>query len=72
MGYRPIGFNRFEMRPNLPSCWNEIEIKNMKLGSLAADIKIARNNGGYELNINAGEKSISKSVLQNETVIVNI
>ncbi len=72
MGYRPIGFNRFEIRPNLPSCWNEIEIKNMKLGSLAADIKIARNNGGYKLNINAGEKSISKSVLQNETVIVNI
>lgn len=51
LGYRPIGFDSFEIKPNLPDSWDEFEIKNMELCGRLFDISI-KNKDCYTVQIN--------------------
>lgn len=64
LGYRPIGFNAFEIKPNLPDNWDYFEIKNMELCGKNYNISV-KNGDVYiikkndeELCINKGDKYI--------------
>ena len=59
LGYRPIGFDTFELKPNLPNDWDYFEIKNIELCCKRFDIFI-RNDDVYTLNINDDEIIINK------------
>lgn len=61
LGYRPLGFKSFEIKPNLPVEWNCFEIKNMELCGEKFNIKIKNENeNAYILNINNEEIVIHK------------
>lgn len=66
-GYRPVGFEQFELRPNLPSDWKFIKINSITLCGKVVDIDIARENGGYvvkcqnvEYKLKTDEKTVIK------------
>lgn len=59
LGYRPIGFNTFEIKPNLPDDWDYFEIRSMELGGKSFDISI-KNGNLYTIKINNAEISINK------------
>ena len=59
LGYRPIGFNKFEIRPNLPDSWNDFEINNMEFFGKRFDISI-KNGDLYTVKINDEEININK------------
>lgn len=64
LGYRPIGFNTFEIKPELPDEWNYFEIKNMELCGRKFDIVIQNGNlytikiEDKEFRLNKGDKYI--------------
>lgn len=58
LGYRPVGFHKFEIAPNLPTEWDKIQIKNITIGGKIADIGIERKNGIYRLKLKTGDKVI--------------
>lgn len=59
LGYRPIGFDRFEIKPNLPDCWNHFEIKNMELCGKSFDISV-KNGDVYTIKMNDEEIKVNK------------
>lgn len=59
LGYRPTGFNKFEIKPNLPDSWNSFMVKNIELCGKHFNIFI--NNGDkYTVKINDKEIKIDK------------
>lgn len=59
LGYRPTGFNKFEIKPNLPDSWNSFIVKNIELCGKHFNIFI--NNGDkYTVKINDKEIKINK------------
>ena len=59
LGYRPIGFNKFEIKPNLPDGWDKFCINNIELCGKAFDISV-KNGDQYTLKINDEVISIDK------------
>ena len=59
LGYRPIGFNKFEIMPNLPDSWDCFEIKNMELCGKVFNIAV-KNGSDYTIVINDEEINIKK------------
>jgi len=59
LGYRPIGFDTFELKPNLPNDWDCFGIRNMELCGEALNIFI-KNGEVYTLNINDEEIILNK------------
>ena len=59
LGYRPVGFNQFEIKPNLPDSWKHFEIKNMQLCGRNFDIYI-KNGDVYIVRMNDEEIQIHK------------
>ncbi len=59
LGYRSIGFNKFEIKPNLPECWDDFEIKNLELCGKNFDIYI-KNGNVYIIRINDEQIRINK------------
>lgn len=59
MGYRPVGFNSFEIKPTLPDNWEFFEIKNFDLCSKNVNISV-RNGEHYTVKINNEEIVINK------------
>lgn len=51
LGYRPIGFDTFEIKPNLPDSWDYFKIKNIELCGRLFDISIS-NSDCYTVKIN--------------------
>ena len=65
-GIRPTGFSSFEITPQLPEEWNEMELKNIiAFGGKSIDIKVLRN--GKKVNIHIYEKGglIKSTTLNN-------
>lgn len=60
-GYRPTGFKSFELKPNLPSEWNYMEINRIQLCGETADIKITRKEECYKIIVNTADKEIKCS-----------
>ena len=59
LGYRPVGFNKFEIKPNLPDSWNRFEVKNIELCGKSFNISIS-NGEEYAVKINDKEIKINK------------
>lgn len=59
LGYRPNGFDSFELKPNLPSKWNKIDVCNIMLLGEAFDISL-ENGDCYTLKINNNTVKINK------------
>lgn len=59
LGYRPVGFNQFEIKTNLPDSWKHFEIKNMQLCGRNFDIYI-KNGDVYIVRMNDEEIQIHK------------
>lgn len=59
LGYRPTGFNSFEIKPNLPPGWDYFEVKNMELCGKMFDISV-KNDASYTLIINQNQISLPK------------
>lgn len=58
LGYRPTGFEKFEIAPHLPAGWDEMKIENIILCGKAADISVKRNGRKYDIGIKTQEKNI--------------
>lgn len=59
LGYRPVGFGSFEIKPNLPSKWDKIDIGNITL--LGKEFNISVENGDlYTVQINDTTVKINK------------
>ena len=59
LGYRPVGFNSFEIKPSVPDKWEYFEIKNLELCNRRVTISI-KNADCYKVKINDQEVNISK------------
>ncbi|MDE7191958.1 MAG: hypothetical protein K2O35_05790 [Clostridia bacterium] len=59
LGYRPIGFNKFEIKPNLPNGWEYFEISNMQLCGKKFDLYI-KNGDEYTVTVNGEDIKIDK------------
>lgn len=51
LGYRPTGFDTFEICPHLPEKWNEFSIRRLKLCGKDADICVKRTADSYEITV---------------------
>lgn len=68
VGYRPSGFGKFILSPNLPTKWDKVEVKSMWLAGKKVDINIVRKNNTYDIDIVVnGKKIIAKA---NEEIII--
>lgn len=63
-GIRPTGLKSFSLKPQLPSEWNEMALRNMKAFNRSLDIKIVRQKDDrLEVSIwNNGKQIIRKSI----------
>lgn len=59
LGYRPVGFNSFEIKPSVPYKWEYFEIKNLELCNRRVTISV-KNGDCYKVKINDQEVNISK------------
>ncbi len=59
LGYRPVGFNSFEICPSVPDSWDFFEIKNMDLCACSTDISVT-NGDCYTVKINDEEIILNK------------
>lgn len=62
LGYRPTGLRTFELRPHLPASWDKMEIRNINLCGVTADVKVERRNGLYRLRLEMGERVIEEEI----------
>lgn len=51
MGIRPTGFNKFILKPSLPSSWDFVQIENIKLCGKEVNIKVSRGDNGYRVSV---------------------
>ncbi len=59
LGYRPVGFNSFEIQPSLPDKWEFFEVKNIELCGRKINISI-KNGDYYTVKINDDKIVINK------------
>lgn len=59
LGYRPVGFRSFEIKPALPDNWDYFEVKNMELCGKSVDVFI-KNGDFYSVKLDDQEISIEK------------
>lgn len=59
LGYRPLGFSKFEIAPHLPTKWNDCAVHNILLCGKSVDIDIKRiDKEQYELTLNFDGKKV--------------
>ena len=73
-GLRPTGFSSFEISPQLPEKWNEMEMKNIRmLGGKTVDIQIIRNKTKVDVQVSVDGKLVKTiSVVNGTTVAVKV
>lgn len=59
LGYRPTGFDSFEIKPSLPDGWKNFKIENIELGGNKVNISVT-NSDDYTVIINNTEAKIKK------------
>lgn len=60
LGYRPTGFNSFDMRPALPEEWDGMSVKNIYLCGKTTDIVVKSDNGNYMISVGERQYRIKK------------
>ena len=70
LGYRPVGFNSFELKPNLPDKWSFMNLKNITLCGKNISIYIKRNKDGcYDLTYTYNGKRIERNNIKDKITI---
>ncbi len=69
LGIRPIGFNKFILKPSLPSSWDFTEIDSLTLCGKEIDIKVKRNSDNYIMSVSGKEDIIIKSGEETEIAL---
>ena len=65
-GFRPTGFSSFEISPQLPDEWNEMELKNIiAFGEKSIDVKVLRSGEKINIRIFVNGKPIKSTVINN-------
>jgi len=65
-GFRPTGFSSFEISPQLPDEWNEMELKNIiAFGEKSIDLKVLRNGVKINIRVFMNGKLIKSTVINN-------
>ena len=59
LGYRPIGFDKFELMPNLPNSWNNFAVNNIELCGKTFAISV-ENGDLYTIKINDKQIKVDK------------
>ncbi len=69
LGYRPCGFKKFTLKPNLPQNWNYLYLRNIKAHGACFDIEINRSDMNYIIKLpNCSEKIIAEG----ETIEISL
>jgi cellobiose phosphorylase len=67
-GLRPTGFSSFEITPQLPEGWNEMELKNIiAFGGKSIDIQVLRSGKKVNIRVSVSGKLIKSTTLDNGT-----
>jgi hypothetical protein len=80
LGIEPIGFNTFSLKPNLPSHWDHLELKNIHAFNGSIDISLKREKNKIKLTVVKNGKTlisktqtlISKTINNGTEVIVHV
>lgn len=67
LGYRPTGFNAFQIKPNLPKAWKAFQIQGMELCGKTVDITV-RNGENYTVQIGSDTVTVPKGEAYTYTV----
>lgn len=70
LGFRPIGFNCFELKPSLPEKWDFFSVENFVYNGRKLNIKLKRQNDEIKLTVDG--TAFDDTVENNRLVIVNI
>lgn len=68
LGFRPVGFNKFILKPNMPEKWGSLAIKNFCVAKKAVTISVENTNGEYKILVD-NKTYLSK---KGEEVIVDL
>jgi len=61
LGYRPTGFNKFQLKPNLPEKWDFMKLASFTAHSSKINIEITRIKDGYNIALSNGFKKNVKA-----------
>lgn len=70
LGFRPVGFRSFELKPNLPPAWDHISVAQFVYAGVALTIQMERKGDGVSISI--PELSWHDEVGMNQTVTVQV
>ncbi|MES2829834.1 MAG: six-hairpin glycosidase-like protein [Bacteroidota bacterium] len=66
LGLEPTGFNSFNLRPNLPAKWNNLELNNIMAFGTSLNIKLERRNDKLHILVSQDGKSIVDKIIEND------
>ncbi len=72
LGYRPTGFARFDLTPNLPAEWNDFAIRRLTLCGQQTDIALHRTAAGIEITVALPHRTITQTAANGQTVTVQL
>lgn len=70
MGFRPTGFNSFELKPNLPSSWDEFTVSDFEFAGKKLNIEIKREADKFVVSI--PEINFTAETSANEAVEIKL
>ncbi|MCL1821916.1 MAG: hypothetical protein FWG22_03740 [Prolixibacteraceae bacterium] len=71
-GFRPTGFNAFQLTPQLPNEWNEMALRNIiAFGDKSIDIEVVRENGQIVTQVYSNGKPL-KSIISSDGKTISI
>lgn len=69
LGLEPVGFDTFTLKPNLPSDWNFLEIKNIHAFNSLFDIRLKREQDKVKLVVAKNGKILFNKMVKNGTKV---
>jgi hypothetical protein len=73
LGIRPVGFNSFNITPNLPISWNFMRLKNMHAFGRIFDIEILRKSGNrLTMHITTNGKTQDYELTEGKRATINL
>lgn len=70
MGFRPLGFNRFELKPSLPEKWDNFSVEGFICGGVSLTINL--NNTENKVRVQIPEIDIDMIVENNQSIEITI
>jgi hypothetical protein len=70
-GIRPTGFKSFNLRPNIPSAWNEMSLKNIQAFGKEFDLHVKRVEGKIQIKV-VDKQKIYVDIVTDKLKTINI